>query len=219
MKEMLDYYSEQGELLGSMEKKRMHTLMMREYRKKGKITVRHKDVKLILMTSNGRIVLQRRSKWKGSNQGMWDKTVGGHVQTNDVSDLTMLKECSEELGIPATVVSNDNFKQMVATTDLHVLGILTKLEYLDNFQSSRIDSKGKKWIEPAMTQFYIGYYDGTINFIDTEACGIQMLSPDELKEEMKNHPKSFTDDMRYILKRYKNKLKPAPKKVAKVLND
>jgi len=219
MKEMLDYYSKDGEHLGSMEKKRMHQLMIREYKKKGKITIRHKDVKLILMTSKGRIVLQRRSKWKGSNSGMWDKTVGGHVQSEDVPDLSMLKECSEELGIPATIVDNKDFLHAVATTDLRVLGILTKLVYLDNFQSSRTDSKGKKWIEPSMTQFYIGYYDGTIKFIDSESCGIQVFTANELTEEMKSYPKSFTDDMKYIMKKFNKHLKPAPRKVKHVLND
>ena len=56
----------------------------------------------------------------------------------------MLKECSEELGIPSTVVSNEEFERTVATTDLHILGILTQLVYLDNFQSTRMGNDGKK---------------------------------------------------------------------------
>ncbi|MBT7928139.1 hypothetical protein HN695_07430, partial [Candidatus Woesearchaeota archaeon] len=78
-KEMLDYYSYEGEFIGSMEKKEMHEKMRKEFFKKGKVSVRHKHVRLLLMTTNGRLILQRRSSLKGDNKGLWDKSVGGHV--------------------------------------------------------------------------------------------------------------------------------------------
>ncbi|MBT4540783.1 NUDIX domain-containing protein [Candidatus Woesearchaeota archaeon] len=218
-KEMVDYYSYEGELIGSMEKKKMHEKMRNEYFKKGKVSVRHKHVRLILMTSKGRVILQKRSKWKGDNPGMWDKTIGGHVTSGDSYDLTMLKECAEELGIPATIVSNEEFKNAVAVTDLQVLGVLTPLTNLDNYQSTRGITDKEKWIEPHMTQFYIGYYDGHIKFIDKEACGIQIFDIDELKDDLKKYPKTFTEDMKYIVKKFKHLIKPAPKKVEHVLND
>lgn len=218
MKEMLEYFSTQGESLGAMEKSRLHKSMREEYKKKGKVSVRHKDVKLILMTSNGRIILQRRSKWKGDNAGLWDKTIGGHITEGDSDDLTMIKECAEELGIPATVVINEKFKSTVAVADLTILGILTKLVYLDNYQSLR---KGKDgiWVEPAMTQFYIGYYDGPIRFVDSESCGIQVFSIEELKDEIKQSPQLFAEDVKFIISKFAYSIKPAPKKAVRVLND
>jgi len=219
MKEMLDYYSFQGELIGSMEKKNLHKKMRAEYLKKGKITVRHKHVRLILMTSNGRVILQRRSKWKGDNAGLWDKTIGGHVTSGDDYELTMLKECAEELGIPSTVVIPELFKKTVAVTDLHILAVLTPILTLDNYQSTRTDKDKGKWTEPNMTQFYIGYYDGPIKFIDSESCGIQVFTPEELAEELKKYPENFTEDIHYILKKFKKYMKPAPKKIEHVLND
>jgi len=218
-KEMIDYYSEEGELVGSMEKKRLHEQMRNEYSKKGKITVRHKHVRLILMTSQGRVVLQRRSKWKGDNAGLWDKTIGGHVTSGDTYDLTMLKECAEELGIPATVVKPNEFEHASSVTDLKVLGILTPILSLDNYQSTRGGLNQKKWVEPHMTQFYIGYYDGPIKFIDKESCGIQVFTAQELEDELKKHPEMFTEDMLYIIKKFKNIMKPAPEKREHVLND
>ena len=219
-KEMVDYYSYEGELIGSMEKKKMHQKMRNVYFKKGKVSVRHKHVRLILMTSKGRVILQRRSKWKGDNPGLWDKTIGGHVTSGDSYDLTMLKECAEELGIPSTIVSNEEFKNAVAVTDLQVLGVLTPLVNLDNNQSRRGGSNKKKtWVEPSMSQFYIGYYDGHIKFIDKEACGIQIFDVAELEEEMKKHPNAFTEDIKYMVKKFKHFMKPAPKKKEHVLND
>jgi isopentenyldiphosphate isomerase len=219
MKELLEYYSEEGELIGCMEKKRMHEMMKEEYKKKGKVSVRHKDVRLILMTSQGKIILQRRSKWKGSNRGLWDKTIGGHIVKDDIADLTMLKECSEELGIPSTVVSNEVFEKTCATTNLNILGVLTKLTYLDNFQSKRTYGENKSYTEPSMTQFYIGYYDGPIRFIDGESSGIQLFSPDELIDEIKETPKLFTEDLKYIIKKFRNNMVPAPEYKMHELND
>ena len=137
IKEMIDYYSSEGELLGSMEKKRMHEQMRKEFLKTGKVSVRHKHVLLILMNSKGRIILQKRSKWKGDNPGLWDKTVGGHVSSGDSYDLTMLKECAEELGIPATIVDKKEFEHAASITDLQILGILTRVLSLDHYQPIR----------------------------------------------------------------------------------
>jgi len=219
MAELLEMYSDEGERIGQMEKKEFHTRQREEYLEKGTVSIKHKTVRLILMNSSGRIIMQRRSKWKGDNAGMWDKTIGGHVTKGDGLDLTMLKECAEELGIPATIVGQSDFENSVATTDLHVLGILTKLSYLDSYKSNRMGPDGKIWIEPTMTQFYIGYYDGAMRFIDKESCGIQVFSLDEIKEELKENPDAFTDDVKYIITKFEAKIKPILKKSPHELSD
>jgi isopentenyldiphosphate isomerase len=218
MNEMLETYSAEGENVGSVEKSEIHAKMKDEYTKSGKVTLRHKDVKLIVLTSSGRIILQRRSKWKGDNPGKWDKTIGGHVTESDSFDLTMLKECAEELGIPATIVKPEEFEHTVQVTNLYVLGILEKLSYLDNFQSKREQANGTFWVEPSMTQFYIGYYDGAIRFIDKESCGIQVFTLKELEQEMAENPNAFTDDVKYIVEKFKDKIKPIEQKREHVLN-
>ncbi len=101
---------------------------------------------------------------------------------------------------------------------MHVLAILKKLSSLDNYQSKRKGPDGKTWVEPSMTQFYLGYYDGGIRFIDQESCGIQVFSKDELKEEVSEHPEMFTEDIRYILDKFSRLIKPITKQ-EKVLND
>jgi len=219
MAELLDMYSDEGELIGEMEKQEFHEKQREEYLDKGVVSIKHKTVRLILMTSNGRLIMQRRSKWKGDNAGMWDKTIGGHVTKGDGLDLTMLKECAEELGIPATIVGKSDFENSVATTDLHVLGILTKLSYLDSYKSSRMGPDGKSWIEPTMTQFYVGYYDGAMRFIDKESCGIQVFSLKELKEELKENPAAFTDDIKYIVEKFNDKIKSIETKGPHELSD
>jgi isopentenyl-diphosphate Delta-isomerase len=219
MKELLNAYSNEGEKVGQIEKKEFHKKLQNEYLKTKTTTIRHKCVRLLLLNSSGKIILQKRSKWKADNAGKWDKTVGGHVREDDSYDLTMLKECAEELGLPATIVKKNEFETATQTTNLQILGILTKLSYLDNCQSTRQLKNGKKWIETSMVNFYMGYYDGAIRFIDKEACGIQIFSLEELKQEIKEQPENFTDDIKFILKKFKNKIKPITNKREHTLND
>jgi isopentenyldiphosphate isomerase len=219
MKELLEIYDMEGEKVGETEKKEIHQQMRDEFLKKKKVSTRHKHVRLLLMTSNGRVILQRRSKWKADNPGIWDKTIGGHVSSGDSFDLTILKECAEELGIPATIVDNEDFEHSIAITNLNILAILTKLSYLDNYKSTRMMEDKTTWIEPNISQFYIGYYDGPIRFIDSESCGIQVFSKEELVEEIRDHPKEFSEDVKYIMEKFGKKIQPAPKKIEKVLND
>ena len=61
-KEILDFYSEEGEHLGAMEKKKLHEKMRKEYSKKKRVTVRMKHVYLILMNSKGKLILQKRRR-------------------------------------------------------------------------------------------------------------------------------------------------------------
>ncbi len=162
--------------------------------------------------------MQRRSKWKGDNAGMWDKTIGGHVTKGDSFSLTILKECAEELGIPSTIVPRDEFDHTLSVTDLNILAVLTKISYLDHFKSHRKLANGKSWIEPSMTQYYIGYYDGAIRFVDSESCGIQVFTKQELEKELKEFPKTFTDDIKYIMEKFGKMIKKAPARVQKVNN-
>ncbi|MFA6919115.1 MAG: NUDIX hydrolase [Patescibacteria group bacterium] len=216
--ELLDIYSFEGELVGQMEKKEFHNTIREEYKEKSSTSIRHKHVRIFLMTSRGRIILQRRSKWKGDNQGLWDKTIGGHVTSGDSFELTALKECAEELGIPATIVRPEDFENTVATTELGILAILKPLSLLDNYQSHRIHN-GEKWIETGISQFYIGYYDGAIRFIDSECCGLQVFNLEELEDEMQQYPENFTDDIKYIINKFKGLIKPVEIKKEHTLSD
>ena len=210
--ETLDVYSWEGELVGQKERKALHEEMRKEYYEKGRVTTRHKHVRLFLMNSKGRIILQRRSKWKGDNAGLWDKTIGGHVQAGEDFDLTLLKECAQELGIPATIVKEEEFQRAAETTNLHILAIVKKLGMVDNFQSKRLGPDGKTWVEPNISAFYFGYYDGPILFIDAESCGLQVFTIDELKEEMGKNPGAFTEDVKYMMQKWGHLIKPVEKK-------
>jgi isopentenyldiphosphate isomerase len=67
-------------------------------------------VQLLLVGPAGKVLLQRRCADK-ENGGLWDKSVGGHVQAGETFDQALVREANEELFGSATadrveIVSN-----------------------------------------------------------------------------------------------------------------
>ena len=208
MAEQLEVYDLNGKLLGVEDRKKFYSEIKDEFAEKGKISRQVKSVRLILMNSKGRIYLQKRNKSKDENPGLYDKTVGGHVAKDDTYDMTTIRECAEELGFPASILSPEEFDKAIKVTNLSIVWIFKKIDYIPNFQSVRITRKGDKFIQPYMTTIYIGYYDGAIRFVDGESSGIEVFSLKELKEEIKNNPDKFTEDLKFMIKKYEKFLKP-----------
>ena len=207
MAEQLEVYSKDGKSLGFKDKNASHKEMIKEFFKTGKVTVKHKHARALLLTSAGKLILQKRSKWKGDNQGLWDKSVGGHTFKHESFDFTIVRECAEELQIPSTIVDKKDFKHAYNLIDIKVMGLLFLLDTNENDISIR-KINNKTWKEPSITAYYLGYYDGPIKFKTGESSGFRISSLKEIEEEMKTHPDSFTKDMSYILSRWKHLIKP-----------
>jgi 8-oxo-dGTP pyrophosphatase MutT (NUDIX family) len=208
MGENLEIYDLKGKYLGSEERSKFYSEIKDEFKKNKKISKKVKTIRLLLMNSDGRIYLQKRSKIKDENAGLYDKTVGGHVNENDSFDLTAIRECAEELGFPIAIVSGKEFEKAANITDTQIIGIFKQIEILNDFISKRIDKTGSVFKQPFITAMYIGYFDGAIRFVDGESSGIEVFSIDELKEEIKSHPQNFTEDIKYMIKRYEKYIKP-----------
>lgn len=211
MIEKLEIFDLNGKSLGVQDRKRFYTEIKDEFNKKGKISRQVKAIRLILMNSSGRIYLQKRSKIKSENSGLYDKTVGGHVSNGDTWNMTVIRECAEELGFPASVLSTGEFERSIKVTDLNIVGIFRKVDKISNFESVRIDKKGNKFVQPYITSIFIGYYDGAIRFIDGESSGLEVFTLNELKEEISKTPEKFTEDLKFMIKYYKKYLVPINK--------
>jgi isopentenyldiphosphate isomerase len=208
MAEQLEIYSDKGRFLTIKDKNESHKEMMEEFIKKGKISNKHKHSRALLLTSSGKLILQKRSKWKGDNPGLWDKSIGGHTFKNESFDFTIVRECAEELQIPTTVVKKSDFKHAVNLIDLRVMGLIFQLEINKNDISLRKMQNGRIWEEPSITAYYLGYYDGHIRFARGESSGFRVSTLKEIEEEMQQNPKMFTKDIFYIIKKWKYLIKP-----------
>ncbi|TSC77631.1 MAG: NUDIX hydrolase [Parcubacteria group bacterium Gr01-1014_24] len=205
IKEKLEIYSLKGKFLGVMDRKVFHEQSKREFFKFGKVFSKVKTVRLVLMNSNGMIYIQKRSLLKKDNAGLYDKTIGGHVPAGYTWDISLVKECAEELGFPIAVVPKEEFIKSVKSVDLKVIGVAREIDLFKNFNSLRIVAK-KFFIQPSIAKIYLGYYDGSIQFKDGESSGIEVFSLKELLKEIKEKPEKFTEDIKFIVKNYKRYL-------------
>ena len=155
--------------------------------------------------------MQKRSKIKNENPSLYDKTIGGHISAGDSSKMTVIRECAEELGFPAAVLSTEEFEKAIKVTNLEIIGIFKEIDHVLNFHSVRITKQGEKFIQPYISTFYIGYYDGAIRFVDGESSGIEVFSLEELKEDIKTNPNKFTEDIKFMIKKYEKYLVPIKK--------
>jgi 8-oxo-dGTP pyrophosphatase MutT (NUDIX family) len=211
MSEMLEVYDLKGNLLRLEERSRYYKKIKEEYSKKGKIKTQVRGIRLLLMNSQGRIYLQKRSKHKEGNPGLYDKTIGGHSSAGESQNLTVIRECAEELGFPAAVLSSEEFDKATKVTDLNIIGIFKSVDHINNFKSIRTSKNKKMFTQPWSSSFYIGYYDGAIRFADGESIGIEVFSLKELKQELKENPDKFTEDIKFMIKKYEKYLKPIRK--------
>lgn len=85
VRELLNVYDAAGVVVGSMERG--------DAKAKGYAAG---AVQLLLVGEDGRVLLQRRRDDK-ENGGLWDKSVGGHVQAGETFDGALLREANEEL--------------------------------------------------------------------------------------------------------------------------
>lgn len=208
MKELLEVYDLEDKFIEVKDRNDFYSEAKKEFAEKGKIIKKVKTIRCLLMNSNGRIYLQKRSNLKNDNPGLYDKTVGGHVFASDTYDMSAIRECAEELGFPMAILNSQEFEKAIKTTDLSIIGIFRKVDYVSNFISKRTLKNGDNFIIPYMTNIYIGYYDGAIRFIDGESSGIEVFSLDELKENIKNDPSKFTEDVKFMVEKYEKYLVP-----------
>ncbi len=208
MKEILEIYDLNDKLIKTEERDKFYSEIRKEFSDTGKATKKIKSIRLLLLNSEGRIYLQKRSKIKSDNPNLYDKTVGGHVPKGYSFEMTVIKECAEELGFPAAVLPPEEFDEAIKATDLTVIGLFKKIDYIPDFDSVRMQSDGSKFVQTDITTIYFGYYDGSIRFKDGESSGIEVFSPDELKNDIRNNPNKYTEDIKIMWEKYKNILKP-----------
>ena len=65
----------------------------------GRTFLLHRVVHLLVFNSLGQILLQKRQMSKKIQPGKWDTSVGGHIATEETTQLALQRESIEELGL------------------------------------------------------------------------------------------------------------------------
>lgn len=129
----------------------------------------HRTSHVVVFSSDGRILLQKRSASKDIQPGKWDTAVGGHLQPGENYEQAARRETQEELGID---LGNE------------------PLEYL--FQH-RIRNR----IESENVAVYKLVHDGPFSPPPAEIDALEFWSPEELAAE--RHNGRFTPNLQFEL--------------------
>ncbi len=87
--EMFDLVDERGRVIGLAPRRLCH----------GNPALRHRTAHVVVRSSDGRILLQRRSLDKDVQPGRWDTAVGGHLAHGESFEQAARREMAEEIGL------------------------------------------------------------------------------------------------------------------------
>ena len=111
--ELLQIVNEKGELLTALPRKYIEFINRKDNSVQRK-NLGHRHVYCFVMSTAGRLLLQKRAKGK-DNEQLWDKSVGGHVQFDETVVGACIREAEEELGL---IYDNDrHFLSVIKTQD------------------------------------------------------------------------------------------------------
>lgn len=91
--EILEIVDKEGNVLGTAPRNEIH----------GNPALIHKVVHVLVFNDKGDLLLQKRALDKDVAPGMWDTSVGGHMEPGETTEQAALREMKEELGFSAPV--------------------------------------------------------------------------------------------------------------------
>jgi len=106
----------------------------------------HREVHVWIYNNKGEVLLQKRSLNKDTFPGLWDASVGGHVEMGDSYKQSAIKEAKEEIGI---------------IIDKNKLVLITK-------NKNKYNDKKTKTINSKFTVDYAYEYNGLLNNLKIE---------------------------------------------------
>jgi isopentenyldiphosphate isomerase len=90
--ERFEIVDEQDRVVGTAPRRTCH----------GNPALVHRTAHVVVVSHDGRILLQKRSLTKDIQPGKWDTAVGGHLQLGESYEEAARRELAEEIGIAAT---------------------------------------------------------------------------------------------------------------------
>ena len=162
MKEILDLYTEDGELTGQTESREtIH-----------KLGLWHKTAQLWILNSKNELLLQFRSPKKDCFPSRWDVSSAGHIPAGHDILGSVIRELSEELGVTANPEEIQHLFSVVESFICQSTGAIDK-EIAEVFLLRRDLDRSE------------------INFSDQEVTDVRWIPLDKLWQEYQDHPHDF----------------------------
>ncbi|KKU19058.1 MAG: hypothetical protein A2119_01235 [Candidatus Colwellbacteria bacterium GWA2_46_10] len=127
----------------------------------------HRIARLFVFNSKGELLIHKRSDKLKNLPGRWDQSASGHVDEGEDYLAAAERELEEEMGIKGV-----------------------ELEEVGKFYQDEVDDDGK--IKKRFNMLYKARHDGEVNFSKGEVSEIKWVNINDLRRQMKEKPKDFT---------------------------
>ena len=158
--EFLEVYSPEGTKTGQKKSKS-------EIHRKGLF---HSTVHVWIFTEEGNILIQKRSKKKELNPGVWDVSVAGHIKFNENIKKAAKRETLEETGINIhpTAIDKEFFHTYILKIDRNSIDLDYKNNEVDDLKFISIEEM-ESLIKEENNKIFIGknrkYYSDVLKSI------------------------------------------------------
>ena len=133
--EQFEIIDEAGRVIGTAPRRRCH----------GDPSLRHRAVHVLVFDRAGRLFLQKRSALKDTAPGLWDTSVGGHMQPGEQPEEAARREFQEELGVtPGPLTPAYRYEWSTAYETELIIAFACRHEGPFQLQAEEIDD-GRFW--------------------------------------------------------------------------
>jgi len=138
MGEIFDVVNERDEVIGRQRRSEVHRLGLM-----------HRAVHVLVFNSRRQIFLQKRSRNKDRQPGLWDSSASGHVESGEDYDACAVRELREEIGLQLNATPQRLFKLVASaeTDQEHVWVYRCEAEGPFTLDPDEIERGG--WFTPA----------------------------------------------------------------------
>jgi hypothetical protein len=193
-RERLNIYDAEGMVTGAM------------LRGDAKTSGKTVGVVYVLVANGTEVLLQKRQTGK-ENGGLWDKSVGGHVQAGEDFDDAAVRECREELfdGRAAQRVmlaaNEADFSKRLSTIDLRKTMLLRRVS--PKLQLNLRDVRRRTRREPRIALYHVAVYLGRTSIAkkryrrqESEVAELDYFSPSAVDRMLLR--KNLTPNMAFL---------------------
>lgn len=159
MSEILDIVNDRDEIIGQAKRDEVH-----------RIGLLCRLVYVCFYTTNGQVILQKRSTTKKNDPGKLTTTVSGHISSGQGYHEAAIREALEETGIE------------INESGLKNIGVI------------RADYVQGEYLSYAMRGFFAYEFKGNVADLkveDGDGAGFVSFSIDELENELQQNPEKF----------------------------
>lgn len=141
----------------------------------------HRCFSILIFNSKGELLIQQRAKSKYHSPGLWANACCSHPRPNEDLKTATKRRLKEEMGIKAS--------------------------YLKEFSTFTYKAKIGNLIEHEIDHVFVGKFESQPKPNRKEVQDFKWINLQDLKKDVKEHPRKYTFWFKHILKLYGKEFK------------